>query len=170
MEKKFENVVKVKTTQELIDIYNHAGDYQEEFVKEVYDELTEGRGLDKDRLFLDRERFIQEQNKFIEQGKRVTLFEMILYPLWVIWMEFKDFDDTGDEDLTMAELVAGIFIILIMLARPVYIASAKIGNAKGVVVRKYDRFSRIYAWILIVLCGWPLPLLIFYMPFLFLLS
>ena len=64
MEKKFAHVTELKSTQELIDIYNHATDYQEQFVKEVYDELL-ARGVDGDKLFRERERYIQEQNKYL---------------------------------------------------------------------------------------------------------
>ena len=69
MEKKFAHVTELKSTQELIDIYNHATDYQEQFVKEVYDELL-ARGVDGDKLFRERERYIQEQNKYVELGKK----------------------------------------------------------------------------------------------------
>lgn len=74
MEKKFAHVTELKSTQELIDIYNHATDYQEQFVKEVYDELL-ARGVDGDKLFRERERYIQEQNKYVELGKKVSILK-----------------------------------------------------------------------------------------------
>ena len=126
MEKKFAHVTELKSTQELIDIYNHATDYQEQFVKEVYDELL-ARGVDGDKLFRERERYIQEQNKYVELGKKVSILEMIFYPLFVLkfyhtWDKLGE--DDGDEyfDPSSAELMfIFLFVALISLglsARP----------------------------------------------------
>lgn len=168
MEKKFAHVTELKSTQELIDIYNHATDYQEQFVKEVYDELL-ARGVDGDKLFRERERYIQEQNKYVELGKKVSILEMIFYPLFVLkfyyTLEKLDRDD-GDEyfDPSSAELMF-IFLIVVLItlglsARPFHIATAKIARRGEEPIYKYTKGSRIYGWIMTVVGCWPLVELI----------
>lgn len=164
MEKKFAHVTELKSTQELIDIYNHATDYQEQFVKEVYDELL-ARGVDGDKLFRERERYIQEQNKYVELGKKVSILEMIFYPLFVLkfyhtWDKLGE--DDGDEyfDPSSAELMfIFLFVALISLglsARPFHIATAKIARRGEEPIYKYTKGSRIYGWIMTVVGCWAL--------------
>lgn len=164
MEKKFAHVTELKSTQELIDIYNHATDYQEQFVKEVYDELL-ARGVDGDKLFRERERYIQEQNKYVELGKKVSILEMIFYPMFVLkfyhTLEKLDRDD-GDEyfDPSSAELMFIFFIVVLITlglsARPFYIATAKIARRGEEPIYKYTKGSRIYGWIMTVVGCWLL--------------
>lgn len=87
-------------------------------MKEVYDELL-ARGVDGDKLFRERERYIQEQNKYVELGKKVSILEMIFYPLFVLkfyyTLEKLDRDD-GDEyfDPSSAELMFIFFIVVLI--------------------------------------------------------
>lgn len=171
MEKKYAHVIEPKSTQELIDIYNHTADYQEQFVKEVYDELL-ARGVDGDKLFRDRENFIKEQNKYLEQGKKVSVLEMILYSFLALNFNRLCLSDDGSDeyinistDEMIAAFVISILICLVLSARPFYIATSKMARKDGTTIYKYTTGSRIYGWILTVICCFPLIYVILYAIF-----
>ncbi len=168
MEKKYAHVIEPKSTQELIDIYNHTADYQEQFVKEVYDELL-ARGADGDKLFRDRELFIKKQNKYVEQGKKVSVLEMIAYSILVLkfysWLLSEDGSDENT-DFSPDELIVGLIIVvligLVLSARPFYIATAQMARKEGTTFYKYTKGARIYGWILTTMCCLPLIYIILY--------
>lgn len=101
----------------------------------------------------------------MELGKKVSILEMIFYPLFVLkfyyTLEKLDRDD-GDEyfDPSSAELMFIFFIVVLITlglsARPFYIATAKIARRGEEPIYKYTKVSRIYGWIMTVVGCWLL--------------